>query len=266
MKRVIFHLFVFLWAIVLLTGCQKESSPKVIAHRGASGYTIENTLTAVKKAIDLNSDAVEVDIWRTTDDSLVVFHDRTTQRLASDSLVVPEASFEELKSLRLESGEQIPSLREVLQILPEDMEVFVEIKCCWEKGDAGNVFPMLSDLLYATGTTDQATIISFNPEKLKDARDYLPEVPLYWLTGREIAPRKIINKALEVGADGVNVHYGILSEQLVDLANESELGVYTWTVNDSGKAEELLSKYNFLGITTDYPDEIADAIEKFSSR
>ncbi|MGM0530312.1 MAG: glycerophosphodiester phosphodiesterase [Bacteroidota bacterium] len=260
MKRVIFLLFGFLWAMVLYTACQKESSPKVIAHRGASGYAIENTLTAVKKAIDLNSDAVEVDIWRTTDDSLVVFHDRTTQRLASDSLVVPEASFEELKGLRLEDGEQIPSLRDVLEILPQDMEIFVEIKCCWEEGDAGNVFPMLSEMLHATGTTDRATIISFNPEKLKDVREYLTDAPLYWLTGKEMAPRKIINKALEVGADGINVHYGILSEQLVDLANESELGVYTWTVNDPEKAEELLSKYNLLGITTDFPDEISRTI------
>lgn len=262
MKQVIFNLFVFLWVMVLFTGCQKESKPKVIAHRGASAYETENTLPAVRKAIDMNSDAVEVDIWRTTDDSLIVFHDRTTQRLAGDSLVVPESSYNGLHNIRLNSGEKIPSLREVLEILPENMEIFVEIKCCWEEGDAGNVFPMLSELLHETGTSDRATIISFNPGKLEDAREHLPDAPLYWLTGKKIAPRKIIEQALNVKADGINVHYGILSEELVDLARESGLGVYTWTVNDPEKAEELISKYNLMGITTDRPDEIARSIAK----
>ena len=262
MRHAFFPFFVFLWGMMLLTGCHKESSPKVIAHRGASAYATENTLSAVQKAVDLNSDAVEVDIWRTVNDSLVVFHDRTTQRLADDSLVVPEASFDELRNLRLKGGERIPSLRQVLQILPPNMEIFIEIKCCWEKGQAGNVFPMLSELLYETETTDQATIISFNPEKLQDAKEFLPEVPVYWLTGQKTAPRKIIELALNVKADGLNVHYGILSEELVDLARKSGLGVYTWTVNNPQKAEELISKYNLQCITTDRPDEIARVIAK----
>lgn len=266
MKRLIVIYFVFLWVMMLLTGCQNESKPKVIAHRGASAYETENTLPAVEKAIALNSDAVEVDIWRTADDSLIVFHDRHTARLTGDSLVVPEASFDELKSLQLKGGEQIPLLRDVLEILPKNMEIFIEIKCCWEEGEAGNVFPMLSEMLRETETTDRAVIISFNPEKLQDARAYLPRVPLYWLTGQKIAPGEIINKALDVEAYGINVHYGILSEELVDLARESGLGVYTWTVNDPEKADELVRQYNLLGITTDRPDVIADAIKKRASR
>ncbi|MFW5754826.1 MAG: glycerophosphodiester phosphodiesterase [Marinilabiliaceae bacterium] len=262
MKKVIFSHFVLLWAMILLSGCQNGSNPKVIAHRGASAYETENTLAAVEKAIALNSDAVEVDIWRTADDSLIVFHDRHTTRLADDSLVVPESSFDDLKALQLKGGEQIPSLREVLEILPKNMEIFIEIKCCWEEGEAGNVFPMLSEMLHETGTTGRATIISFNPEKLRDARESLPGVPLYWLTGQEKAPRKIIDQAMEVEADGINVHYGILSKELIDLAHESGLGVYTWTVNDPEDAGELLRKYNLLGITTDRPDEIAKVIKK----
>ena len=40
----------------------------IIAHRGASAYELENSLAAFKKAYELNADAIELDIWRTSDD------------------------------------------------------------------------------------------------------------------------------------------------------------------------------------------------------
>ncbi|MBF1213831.1 MAG: glycerophosphodiester phosphodiesterase, partial [Fusobacterium periodonticum] len=35
---------------------------KVFAHRGASGYAPENTLVAIKKAIEMKADGIEIDI------------------------------------------------------------------------------------------------------------------------------------------------------------------------------------------------------------
>ena len=38
---------------------------KIFAHRGASGYAPENTLTAIKKAIEMEADGIEIDIQLT---------------------------------------------------------------------------------------------------------------------------------------------------------------------------------------------------------
>ena len=257
------HAIYFVISVIfigMLDGCKQKPDTKIIAHRGASGYVTENTLPAVKKALDLNADAVEVDIWRTTDDSLIAFHDRNTARLAEDSLVVPESTYKELRKLRLNGGTYIPTLRSVLKILPSDTEVFIEIKCCWEEGEAGQVFPMLGELLRETETMEQAILISFNMEKLIDAKKHVPDVPLYWLTGEQQAASEMVDKVVSAGVDGLDVHHELISEELMNQARSKDMDVYVWTVNDAERAAKLAGKYGVDGITTDYPDRIRQTV------
>ncbi len=255
--------YIFLVILIgMCSSCKQEPNSKIIAHRGASGYVTENTLPAVKKALDLNAHAVEVDIWRTTDDSLIVFHDRNTARLAEDSLVVPESDYKELRKLRLNGGTYIPTLRSVLKILPSDTEIFIEIKCCWEEGEAGQVFPMLADLLKETGTKEQASLIAFNMESLIEAKEYVQDVPLYWLTSEQQPVSELIGKVTRAGVDGLDVHHSLISEELMNQARSKNMDVYVWTVNESERAAELAGKYGVDGITTDYPDKIMEALER----
>ena len=46
-----------------------------IGHREAKAYKPENTLRSFKKALELEVDAVELDVRRTKDDNLIVIHD-----------------------------------------------------------------------------------------------------------------------------------------------------------------------------------------------
>jgi len=46
---------------------------KIFAHRGASGYAPENTLSAIKKAIEMKADGIEIDIQLTKDGKIVVY-------------------------------------------------------------------------------------------------------------------------------------------------------------------------------------------------
>jgi glycerophosphoryl diester phosphodiesterase len=49
--------------------------PKVVGHRGASGYLPEHTLEAYQKAIDLGADVIEPDLISTKDGVLISRHD-----------------------------------------------------------------------------------------------------------------------------------------------------------------------------------------------
>lgn len=235
-------------------------SPLVIAHRGASEKATENTLSAIKKAIEMKSDGVEVDIWRTTDDSLVVFHDAHTKRLAGDSLSLPKSSYAELRNLKLPNDEYIPTIREVLQLLPDDMKIFIEWKNNWEKGKAGDVFPELAEILEQTGTKEQAAIIAFNLEKAKDSKKYLPDNPFYWLIYKEEPADTIVQKALDAGIEGVNVSFYLANKRLKNLTKEKGLGFYVWTVNEPEIAQKVIS-LNPDGITTNEPDMILRMID-----
>ena len=48
-----------------------------IGHRGAKGYKPENTLASFAKAIELNVDAIELDVHLSSDGEIMVIHDET---------------------------------------------------------------------------------------------------------------------------------------------------------------------------------------------
>ena len=59
---------------------ERRKGPVVMVHRGASAFAPENTLQAYASAMDFGADGVEVDVRRTRDGVLVLFHDHTLER------------------------------------------------------------------------------------------------------------------------------------------------------------------------------------------
>ncbi len=59
---------------------ERRKGPVVMVHRGASAFAPENTLQAYASAMDFGADGVEVDVRRTRDGVLVLFHDDTLER------------------------------------------------------------------------------------------------------------------------------------------------------------------------------------------
>ena len=103
-----------------------------IAHRGASSEAPENTLAAVRRAVQLGADMVEVDVQRTHDGVLVLMHDATLTRTTDAALVFPDrapwsvADFSYADLRRLDAGgwmssryagEPVPTLLDVLRLL-----------------------------------------------------------------------------------------------------------------------------------------------------
>jgi glycerophosphoryl diester phosphodiesterase len=70
-----------------------------IGHRGACGYAPENTLLSFQKAIELNVDMVELDVYVCKTGELVVIHDEKVDRTTNGHGYVMEKTFEELRSL-----------------------------------------------------------------------------------------------------------------------------------------------------------------------
>ena len=72
---------------------------KIFAHRGASGYAPENTLSAIKKAIEMKADGIEIDIQLTKDGKIVVIHDWKVDRTTTGRGFVYELDFDYIRSL-----------------------------------------------------------------------------------------------------------------------------------------------------------------------
>jgi len=249
-------------AVFVFIAAALSAQISIIAHRGASAYEAENSLAAFKKAFQLNADAIELDIWRTTDDSLVVIHDRTTARVSNGNLVVPESSSFELRKLKLKNGESIPFLQEVISVLPKGKKIVIEIKCGDEKEKAGDVFPMLKNVLQRTGRIEDAIIISFNLEALAEAKRQLPNNNCYYLTGQKDKENDLIETCLKFKLDGLNIHYGLLTESLAEKTRNAGLDLLVWTVDKPEVALNARLKNKVMAITTNKPDAMREIMDK----
>jgi glycerophosphoryl diester phosphodiesterase len=107
----------------------------ICAHRGAKATHPENSLSAFREAIRLGVHMIEFDVYKTQDDSLVVIHDKTVDRTTNGSGLISDMSLSELKKLDAGSWkspdfseEKIPTLSEVLSIMPRNIWLNVHIK------------------------------------------------------------------------------------------------------------------------------------------
>ncbi|MBQ8337927.1 MAG: glycerophosphodiester phosphodiesterase [Oscillospiraceae bacterium] len=102
-----------------------------IAHRGLHSLkpnTPENSIAAFKAAIEAGI-AIETDIHITKDNEVVVFHDDTLKRMCGDEREIEKLTLNEIKKLRLAgTNEQIPTLKEVLDLVDGKVPLLIEFK------------------------------------------------------------------------------------------------------------------------------------------
>ncbi|MBT3953663.1 MAG: glycerophosphodiester phosphodiesterase, partial [Rhodobacterales bacterium] len=172
----------------------------IIAHRGISFDLPENSLPAFNASWDKGVDGIEGDFHLTKDGAIVCIHDDDTQRVCNQKLIVKDSTLEELKQLNLShkisnnSKVKIPTLAEVLNVLPSGKKIFIEIKCGIEI-----IRPLIKELSQSEIHTDQAVIISFDERVIKTFKSAAPNYKAYWLYSYE--PDCDFNKILDVMND-----------------------------------------------------------------
>lgn len=223
-----------------------------IGHRGAIGYAPENTLPSFEKAIQLGVDMIELDARLTMDSEVVVFHDDRLKRLTNNPGYVYHKILDELKRLKVQEGEIIPSLRESLLYINRRAKVNIELK---GNGNlAKKVAEKIDDFIVEQDWDYKDFIFSsFSPQVLKKLNGLNPELRLGVIKRK--FPLYALKLAQEVNAYSVHLDYRVINKKIVAKAHGLELNIYVWTVNDE-KFIEGLKKSGVDGIFSDYPDKI----------
>jgi glycerophosphoryl diester phosphodiesterase len=216
---------------------------EIIAHRGASEEAPENTLAAFRLGWE-QGDACELDVHLSKDGRIVVIHDATTKRTAGVDKPVAQQTLAELQALK------VPSLEEVLDLLPEKKRLYIEIKCGPE------ILPELQRVLdKVPAKKPQLAIIGFGYDTMAQAKKVLPGIPAYWLSSAKKAPPldDLIAKCRAAGLDGLDLNHEFpIDKDFVAKVHAAGLKLVTWTVNDPEVAlREAAAGVD--GITTDRP-------------
>lgn len=161
---------------------RRRAGVPLLVHRGASKHAPENTLEAYSAAMDLGADGVEIDIRRSADGVLYLFHDETLDRLTNGSGKVKELTYYELLRItpseiygRSDKESRPPTLAALLVLARERaMLLHLDIK---EPGIQNEVAQMLEkmDMWDHIVTVNRRNADRLRPPDAGNERD--PEAP-----------------------------------------------------------------------------------------
>ncbi|RLI04269.1 hypothetical protein DRO26_04925, partial [Candidatus Bathyarchaeota archaeon] len=215
-----------------------------IAHRGASGYEPENTLRAIRTAITMGADMVEVDVRPSRDGYLMVIHDETVDRTTDGSGYVENMSLNELKKLDAGMNEKIPILEEVVETIKGKVKLVVELKKAGMEEKVVKIFEQ-------TNMVEEVIVTSFIHESVKKVKELNQKIKTGIIF--KCTPINPVKLAREAKADVIFPEYRYTTEEMIKKIHDEGLTVYIWTINNRQLADSFIET-GVDGIVTDKPD------------
>ena len=241
-------------AALLLTGGAALAQPKVIAHRGywTAPGSAQNSLSSFAKADSIGVYGSEIDVWLTSDDRLIVNHDRIYKGTDID---MEKATAREIMQIVLPNGtENIPSLDQYLDLVASkpDTRLILEMKSLSDLNREDLAAEKIVRALRRHGVLERTDIIAFSINACLAFKKLIPDTKIYYLNG-DLPPKSI----KKLGLAGIDYSMGALRRhpEWVKQAHDLGLEVNVWTVD----SEEDMRYFIDLGvdyITTDYPERL----------
>ena len=225
-----------------------------IAHRGASGYALENSFEAFDKALEFNVDMLECDVRATKDKKLILMHDKRIDRTSDGNGRVSKINLSELKEIKLKNGQAIPTLEQFV------LRYMGKVKMMWDVKIIG-VAPKLVNLIKKYKIHNSVVVCSTHNSLLLDLLIRDSEIQTAILFDvysyiRYIFVRKLfILPAKLVGANIVSLHYRFVDKKIVDRAHKNNLKIYVFSPSKKEDINKLKS-FAVDGIISNYPDRI----------
>lgn len=224
--------------------------PLVIGHRGASAVAPENTIAAFEAAIAAGADGVEFDVRLSSDGVPVIIHDDTLQRTHGLRRRVGELSAEELRAV------DVPRLRDLFELMSQnDLILCLEIK-----GSSAELAERCCELVDEFSFSERVIVECFDLEVIRRIKT-LKTAALFG--PRIYTDRYTVERALDVGASVLALHYRLAKPQLVEKAKLAGLRVVVWTVDDPVWVERA-RVMGIEAVITNDPERMIEASDRFA--
>ena len=239
---------------------RSPGEPAFIAgHRGDRSSAPENTLPALRSALQSSMAFVETDVQMTSDGVPVLIHDDTVDRTTNGSGPVSQITFKKLR--KLDAGSwfskkfaktRVPSLAEFLALVePTEKKVLLELKGYWSDEHVKTVVEVIRD----ARVEDRVTVASFDFTTLMNVERLGPSLP-----------RVIIMRDLPDDPVGLANHFGAIAiltsprslevnPSAVVAMHEAGLGLLLYTLNSDERWSEAIA-LGVDGIVTDEPSSL----------
>lgn len=235
---------------------------QTIAHRGAPFLAPENTLPAMRAAVEKGAKWVEVDVKLTRDLKPVIIHDDTVDRTTNGKGFVAGINFEDIRSLdaRASFGEefagiQIPTLEELIETVLE-LDVGLQLELKPTAGDDIETAEIALDVLKAMWPKNRERLFltSFSIRSTHAAARILPDVPRAFALC--VPPRDPVALLDETKCQVLHVTKDVLTDDAVKILADSGIEFAVAVINDPAIASRYLEQ-GAQTISSDVPDLLA---------
>jgi glycerophosphoryl diester phosphodiesterase len=241
----------------------------VIAHRGASAYYPENTMSAFRAAYEMGAEMIELDIGLSSDGIPVVIHDSDLDRTTNGSGNVSDFTFEELRQLdagawfgEKHAGEKIPSLEEVLQFAAGKIALNIEIKSEAVTDSAYNGIEEKSLALVKKYRMQKYVMFSsFDYRAINHLKELDVDISVALLYEKsQSSGRGPVQLISDYSADAFNCSYRQFSKKWANATQTAQIPVFVYTVNEKRRMKKMIQR-GVSGIFTDNPDVLLRLVD-----
>ncbi len=245
--------FAFVQAGIVLAGFDLTDDVRIAAHRGSSEAAPENTLPAIRQAVEDGADYVEIDVQETIDGVPVLLHDRDLRRVASLDRRIWDVPAAELSAIDVGGwfdasfeGVPAPTLDAAIVAVGSEARLYIEIKTAPQMPDlVANVVERLQAMDAIEGTV----VASFNRTVLDDVGKLEPGLR------RALLVHTSIGQPDRRDYDILSIRASAITPEQVVRAHRLGYEVHAWTVNDRREMSRLIDM-GVDAIITDRPAEL----------
>ena len=241
---------------------QWKEDVKIMAHRGASKAAPENSLAAVRFAMEAGSDWVEIDVQETADGEVVVIHDSDFMKLARNKTKVWDARLSDLQSIDIGGSfgpsfqnEHVPTLSEVLQLCQGKTGILIELKYY---GHDQQLEQRVVDLVEKHGMSNEIMVMSLKPEGVRKMKRLRPT----WKCGVLLSVS--VGNIQKIEADFLAVNARFATRSLINKLHQAGKQIYVWTVDDPVSMSLLMNR-GVDGLITNRPEVAKEVLKQRSN-
>lgn len=223
------------------------------AHRGASEYAPENTLSSFYLGLLQGANGIETDVQRTKDGVLVLFHDDTLDRVTDHRGKLSDYTWDELKKVKVRGNapngffDRIPTLGEFLEKFSAyDLSFAIELK---GEGVEEETLAAVKE----SGILKKTTFTSFRYESIQKIKALDPTARVGLLSAS--TDDKTLKALLAIGGEEIAPKAELVTPALMEKWRKAGLGVRAWGVFNTALMEKMC-RLHVDGMTVNFPDRL----------
>jgi glycerophosphoryl diester phosphodiesterase len=248
--------------VAFLEGFNIHRKVDFTGHRGSKVRAPENTLSALRQAIDEGADYAEIDVQTTADGMVVLLHDVDLMRVASINRRLRDMNYNELKDIDVGSwfdpefsSERIPTLQEAMDLARGRIKLNIELKYTWPDPA---LTQKVGNIIRQKKFAADCVVSSLNFQAVTEVKQAFPELSAGFIVFT------VAGNLARMEADFLSINAARATPRLVRQLHERGRAVHVWTVNDFNNFISMI-EMGVDNIITDHPRDLRRYLEAWNA-